>query len=109
MIYGQSMGSEISAELGKQLLSRKIKVENIFFDGAPMIRLSRVYKLFMYFFYGTEEKAYKTCIKKVIKEYPKANYILKEGHGHMTYSVENFDEYIKLLRNICNGYINVLE
>lgn len=181
MIYGQSMGAEISAELGKQLLNRKIEVQNMFFDGAPMIRLSKAYKTFMYFkfstmlnffkkkdidgmlnmrfvkqlggdkinslktliesivkiaphmnkhsvknqveccysfdfpefsedmqkgmyfFYGTQEKAYKTCIKRVRKEYPKASYILKEGHGHMTYSVENFDEYVKILRNICSS------
>lgn len=179
MIYGQSMGSEIGAELTKQLIDKGVKIERIFFDGAPMIRLSKAYKAFMYFkfksminllkdkdvdeaihmpflkpfagnkieslkpmmkslamvapyitkqtiknqveccytfdfphmsedmqkqmyfCYGTDEKAYKTCIKGVTQAYPNANYIIKEGHGHMSYSVENTDEYIELLKSIC--------
>lgn len=48
-VYGQSMGSEVGAELMRQLLNRGLKVEHAVFDGAPMIRLSRAYKAFMYF------------------------------------------------------------
>lgn len=179
MIYGQSMGSEVGAELMSQLLARGVKVENAFFDGAPMVKLSKIYKAFMlfkfssmiklasrknvdevmnmrfirqlggsktnalssmledmakvipyiskqtiknqveccytfdfpefsvdmqkkmYFLYGTEEKAYKACYKGVKKAYPDANYILIKEHGHLTYSVENTDEYIKMLKEIC--------
>ena len=53
MVYGQSMGSEVGAELVKQLLDRGVKVEHALFDGAPMIRLSKVYKAFMYFKFST--------------------------------------------------------
>ena len=47
MIYGQSMGAEIGMELYRQLIDEGIKISNLFFDGAPMIRLSRAYKAFM--------------------------------------------------------------
>ena len=36
----------------------------------------------MYFFYGKEEKAYKTCYSGVKKAYLQANSIFKEGYGH---------------------------
>ena len=49
MIYGQSMGSEIGMELHKQLLEEKFNVYNLFFDGAPMLRLSGLYKAYMRF------------------------------------------------------------
>lgn len=179
MIYGQSMGSEIGTELMKQLLARGVKVESAFFDGAPMIVLSKAYKTFMYFkfktianlvkgndvdklldmrfmkqfggkqtksfkpmleplakvapfiskqsiknqmeccytfdfpqmsesqqkrmyfLYGMDEKAYKTCINGVKKAYPKANYILKSGYGHCTYSIEHTDAYVEQLKSIC--------
>ena len=179
MIYGQSMGSEIGTELMKQLLARGVKVESAFFDGAPMIVLSKAYKAFMYFkfstmlkfvkrnetdkllnmgfvkqlggnkvkslkpmldsiataapliskktvknqieccytfdfprmneeqqnkmyfFYGTDEKAYKTCFKGVMKAYPKANYMLENGHGHCTYSAEHTEAYVDILKDIC--------
>lgn len=39
----------------------------------------------MYFFYGKEEKAYKTCYSGVKKAYPQANSIFKEGYGHLMY------------------------
>ena len=178
MIYGQSMGTEIGMELYRQLFDEGIKVSNLFFDGAPMIRLSRVYKAFMrfkfdamiklfrdktideamnmkflkkfagkridslkpmleslvkiapylsenslkneveccytfdfpalddnmqkntYFFYGEDEKAYKTCYKLVHKAYPHANYRIEKGHGHMTYSCEYIDEYVNWLKDI---------
>ena len=178
MVYGQSMGGEVGAELVKQLLNRGVKVENAVFDGAPMIKLSRAYKAFMrskfntiirlaktksvddvmnmsiikqlggskistlkpmledvaavapyiskqtiknqmeccytfdfpvmseemqknmYFLYGAEEKAYKTCFKGVKKAYPHANYKVEDGHGHMTFSVEHTDAYVEMLKNI---------
>ena len=181
MIYGQSMGAEIGAELMRQLQERNVIVESAFFDGAPMIMLSKAYTAFMhfkfstilklvkrneidkllnmgfvkqlggnkvnslkpmlesiamvapfiskgtvknqveccytfdfpsmseeqqkrmYFLYGMDEKAYKTCIKGVKKAYPKANFILKRGHGHCTYSMDHKDAYVELLRSICAG------
>ena len=39
----------------------------------------------MYFFYGKEEKAYKTCYSGVKKAYLQANSIFKEGYGHLMY------------------------
>ncbi len=181
MIYGQSMGTEIGMELYRQLSNGGIQVRNLFFDGAPMIRLSQAYKAFMrfkfgtmiklfrnksleeamnmkflkkfagnkinslkpmieslvtiapyltknslkneveccytfdfpkldetmqqntYFFYGEDEKAYKTCYKLVQKAYPHANYRIEKGHGHMTYSCEYTDEYVNLLKDIIEG------
>ena len=160
MIYGQSMGSEVGMELHKQLSEARIKVHNLFFDGAPMIRLfkdktleeamnMRFLKQFAgskinslkpmleslvmiapyvtkttikneveccytfdypplsddmqtrtHFFYGEEEKAYKTCYKLVQQAYPKANFYVKKEHGHMTYSCEHTEEYVKLLKDI---------
>ena len=178
MIYGQSMGTEIGMELYTQLSNEGIKVNNLFFDGAPMIRLSGAYKAFMrfkfgtmikffrektideamnmkflkkftgnkinslkpmieslvmiapylsnnslkneveccytfdfpvldcdvqkniYFFYGKDEKAYKSCYKLVKKAYPYANYRIEKDHGHMTYSCEYTDEYVNLLKDI---------
>lgn len=178
MIYGQSMGSEVGMELYRQLSEDGIKVNNLFFDGAPMIRLSRAYKVFMrfkfgtmikvfrdktideamnmkflkkfagnkinslkpmieslvmiapylskkslkneveccytfdfpvldndmqkktYFFYGEDEKAYKTCYKLIQKAYPYANYHIEKGHGHMTYSCEYIDEYVNWIKEI---------
>lgn len=178
MIYGQSMGSEVGMELYRQLSEDGIKVNNLFFDGAPMIWLSRAYKAFMrfkfgtmikvfrdktideamnmkflkkfagnkinslkpmieslvmiapylsknslkneveccytfdfpaldndmqkktYFFYGEDEKAYKTCYKLVHKAYPHANYRIEKGHGHMTYSCEYIDEYVNWIKEI---------
>ncbi len=53
LIYGQSMGSEIGIELMHQLLHNKINVQHALFDGAPCIRLSVLYKAFMYFKFRT--------------------------------------------------------
>lgn len=55
----------------------------------------------MHFFYATGEKAYKTCFRPVFTAYPKAGYKLVDGQGHMTYSVEQKDKYIAMLRKIC--------
>ncbi len=53
MIYGQSMGAEIGIELLYQLMNNNIKVGKAFFDGAPCIKLSFLYKKFMYFKFKT--------------------------------------------------------
>ena len=177
MIYGQSMGTEIGMELLRQLQNENVKVEKAFFDGAPYIKLSFLYKKFMYFkfktminmfrnktidevmnwsflkkfagdkvqtlrpmiesmmlsipyltnesikkeveccytfdfpkmseemqknivfFYGEDEKAYKTCIKGVRNNYPKSEVIVKERHGHLTYACEFTDEYINEIKD----------
>ena len=53
MIYGQSMGAEVGIELLYQLTNRGIKICHAFFDGAPCIKLSYLYKKFMYFKFKT--------------------------------------------------------
>ena len=53
-----------------------------------------------YFFYGEDEKAYKSCYKLVKKAYPHANYHIEKEHGHMTYSCEYTDEYVNWLKDI---------
>ena len=55
----------------------------------------------MYFFYGKEEKAYKTCYRGVKKAYPQANSIFKEGYGHLMYSIKKTDDYVEILKGIC--------
>ena len=59
-----------------------------------------IQKVFAEFFYGEDEKAYKTCYKLVKKVYPHANYRIEKGHGHMTYSCEYTDEYVNWLQDI---------
>ena len=181
MVYGQSMGSEVGMELVSQLHRSGVKVGSCFFDGAPMISLSKPYKRFMYlkfktmihmmkdktidevigwrflnkftngdteslrpmiesliqiapvitdesirneneccytfdypemseemqssmyFLYAKDEKACKTCYRLVKKAYPRANFRILEGYGHMTYSVKCQPEYVKLLREILKG------
>lgn len=53
MIYGQSMGAEIGIELLYQLIKSNINVGKCFYDGAPCIKLSYLYKKFMYFKFKT--------------------------------------------------------
>lgn len=179
MIYGQSMGGVIGMELLSQLMKNGIQVEKAFFDGGPFIKLSKAYKIFMYFkfktminmfknktideamnwkflkqfagnkiealrpmieslihitpyltnnsikneveccytfdfpkidenmqknlffFYGEDEKAYKTCFKYTKNAYPYSNYRVESGHGHITFACENTEEYIKLLKGLC--------
>ena len=55
----------------------------------------------MYFFYGEEEKAYKTCFKGVKKAYPKANYRVESGYGHLTYACKNTEMYVEWMKEIC--------
>jgi hypothetical protein len=54
-----------------------------------------------YFLYAREEKAYKTCFKKVKKTYPNANYKVLTGYGHMTYSARETGKYTQMIRKIC--------
>lgn len=181
MIYGQSMGAEVGIELLKQLTDDGIDVEQCFFDGAPCIKLSPLYKKLMYlkfrtmvnmikkkgadgvmdmkllnklangdkeslrpmieaiakgaefltdetvrneteccytfdfpkfdeyvqrklyFFYAKNEKAYKRCFDGVKKAYPQAEYTAVDGYGHLTYSIKNTDDYIKMIRSVCEG------
>jgi pimeloyl-ACP methyl ester carboxylesterase len=55
----------------------------------------------LYFLYAKEEKAYKTCFKKVKKTYPNANYKVVTGYGHMTYSARETERYTQMIRKIC--------
>lgn len=178
LVYGQSMGAEIAIELVSQLHKDNVEVGHAVFDGAPCIKLSGVYKFFMYlkfktligmmqkktvedvigwkflnkfsngdteslrpalesakrisvcvtkesirneteccytfdfpsfpaefqknmhFFYAGEEKACKSCYKYVKSAYPKANYRIESGYGHLTYSIRNTDEYLAWLFDI---------
>lgn len=180
MIYGQSMGAEIAIELTKQLFEENIMIKDLVLDGAPCIKLSKLYKAFMYFkfktmikmlrgksveevirwkflnkfsngqteslrpmleslsavtphitnesikneteccytfdfpefstefqhhmhfFYAKEEKAYTTCFKHVKKAYPKADFRVESGFGHLTYSLKNTDQYIDWLKQCCS-------
>ena len=62
----------------------------------------------MYFFYGEEEKAYKTCFKGVKKAYPKANYRVESGYGHLTYACKNIEMYVEWMKEICKDRKNSL-
>ena len=55
----------------------------------------------MHFFYASAEKACRTCYKGVKKAYPHAAYTVVDGYGHLTYSVKCTDQYIALMREIC--------
>lgn len=48
LLYGQSMGAEVSIELYRQLLDNSVAVDHCLFDGAPCISLPGFYKKFMY-------------------------------------------------------------
>lgn len=48
MLYGQSMGAEVTIELLRQLLESHIEVDHCFLDGAPCTKLSPMYKKVMY-------------------------------------------------------------
>lgn len=181
LIYGQSMGCEIGMELLRQLLDENISVSKAWFDGAPYIKLSFLYKKFMYlkfktminmfrnktidevmdwkffkkfagdkteqlrpmietimlsapyltnelikketeccytfdfpkmneamqknicFFYGEDEKAYKTCMRGVNRAYPESLKIIKKNQGHLTYACEYTLEYIDMIKNFLNN------
>lgn len=48
MLYGQSMGAEVTIELFRQLQEKNIAVDHCFMDGVPCIKLSLLYKKIMY-------------------------------------------------------------
>ena len=56
----------------------------------------------IFFFYGIDEKVYRRCFKKVKQTYPLANYALKEGYGHLTYSIKNANNYIEIIKSLLN-------
>lgn len=56
----------------------------------------------IYFYYGSEEKAYKTCYKGIKKAYPSANYKVFDGYGHITYLGNNLEQYLSDIKEICN-------
>ncbi len=53
LVYGQSMGCEVGIELIHQLIDSGVDIRRAIFDGAPCIRLSKPYKVFMYFKFKT--------------------------------------------------------
>ena len=58
----------------------------------------------MYFFYGKEEKAYKTCYRGVKKAILNQTLFLKKAmdiYGHLMYSIKKTDDYIEILKEIC--------
>lgn len=59
----------------------------------------------MYFFYGEDEKAYKSCYNGVKKAYPSANYKVVAGYGHLTYSIKNTADYIDRIKSVCEETI----
>ena len=48
MLYGQSMGAEITIELLRQLQEMNIAVDHCYLDGAPCIKLPPLFKKVMY-------------------------------------------------------------
>lgn len=59
----------------------------------------------LYIFYAKGEKAHKTCYKGIRKAYPFARYKVMSGFGHITYSVKENKNYIRLLEDICRGAV----
>ena len=53
----------------------------------------------MHFFYASAEKAYKACFPWVKKAYPAADYKVEKGYGHLTYSIQNTEHYIRMVRS----------
>lgn len=56
----------------------------------------------IFFVYAQEEKSFKACFKHLINAYPSANFKTLSGEGHLTYSVRKTDDYLKVIRAICN-------
>lgn len=81
--------------------SLKNEVECCYTFDFPM--LDNDMQMNTYFFYGEDEKAYKTCYKLVKNAYPHAHYRIEKEHGHMTYSCEHTDEYVNWLKNIIDA------
>ena len=56
----------------------------------------------IFFVYAKEEKNFKSCFKHLIEAYPLANFKTLSGQGHLTYSVKKTDDYLRVIRAICN-------
>ncbi|SDA20974.1 Pimeloyl-ACP methyl ester carboxylesterase [Ruminococcus sp. YE71] len=55
----------------------------------------------IFFVYSDEEKTFKSCFRHLIEAYPAANFKTISGYGHLTYSVEKTDDYLRVIRAIC--------
>lgn len=56
----------------------------------------------IFFVFAEEEKNFKSCFKNLIDAYPMANFKTLSGQGHLTYSVRKTDDYLRVIRAICN-------
>lgn len=56
----------------------------------------------IFFVYADEEKSFKTCFRHLIEAYPAANFKTLSGYGHLSYSVKKTDDYLRVIRAICN-------
>ncbi len=56
----------------------------------------------IFFVYASDEKNFKSCFRHLIDAYPSANFKTLRGEGHLTYSVRKTDDYLKVIRAICN-------
>ncbi|MCR5540002.1 MAG: hypothetical protein K6F71_04095 [Ruminococcus sp.] len=56
----------------------------------------------IFFVYASDEKNFKSCFKHLIEAYPSANFKTLRGEGHLTYSVRKTDDYLRVIRAICN-------
>ena len=56
----------------------------------------------IFFVYASNEKNFKSCFKHLIDAYPAANFKTLNGEGHLTYSVKKTEDYLKVIRAICN-------
>ena len=56
----------------------------------------------IFFVYAEEEKDFKSCFKHLIDAYPAANFKTLSGEGHLTYSLRKTDDYLRVIRAICN-------
>ena len=78
MLYGQSMGAEVTIELFHQLLGANIEVDHCFLDGAPCTKLSPAYKKVMYLKFKTMINMLR---KKDIDSILNGKIIRKISHG----------------------------
>lgn len=89
-------------EVAPYLTDQSIKAENECCYTFDYPAFSENEQQKMHFFYAKEEKAYKTCYKLLKTAYPNAKFKVVSGYGHMTYSVRNTEEYLQMLRKVCN-------
>ena len=55
----------------------------------------------IFFVYANEEKYFKSCFRHLIEAYPAANFKTLNGYGHLTYSVRKKEDYLRVIRAIC--------